>query len=42
LGKRITGNTKEALTLILQVGEDISDELYVVDYLGAVYKFVSK
>ncbi len=35
-------NSKEMPLVISSFGEDSSGELYVVDYLGAIYKFISK
>ena len=40
--KEIKRNSEDIPLFISSFGEDSSGELYVVDYLGAVYKFVSK
>ncbi|MEL1232954.1 MAG: PQQ-dependent sugar dehydrogenase [Candidatus Neomarinimicrobiota bacterium] len=40
--KEIKNNSKDIPLFISSFGEDNSGELYVVDYLGAVYKFISK
>ena len=40
--KEIKRNSEDIPLLISSFGEDSSGELYVVDYLGAVYKFISK
>ena len=40
--KEIKSNSKDIPLFISSFGEDNSGELYVVDYLGAVYKFISK
>ena len=40
--KEIKRNSKDVPIFISSFGEDNFGELYVVDYLGAVYKFISK
>ena len=40
--KVIKENSKDIPLFISSFGEDNSGELYVVDYLGSVYKFISK
>ena len=40
--KEIKKNGEDIPLFISSFGEDNSGELYVVDYLGAVYKFISK
>ena len=40
--KEIKKNSEDIPLFISSFGEDNSGELYVVDYLGAVYKFISK
>lgn len=40
--KVIKENSKDTPLFISSFGEDNSGELYVVDYLGSVYKFISK
>ena len=40
--KIIKRNSKDVPLFISSFGEDNSGELYIVDYLGAVYKFISK
>lgn len=40
--KEIKRNSKNVPIFISSFGEDNSGELYVVDYLGAVYKFISQ
>ena len=40
--KEVKRNSKDVPMFISSFGEDNSGELYVVDYLGAVYKFISK
>ena len=41
LRKELKKHSKDVPLFISSFGEDDSGELYVVDYLGAVYKFVS-
>ena len=40
--KKIKTNSEELPLFISSFGEDSSGELYVVDYLGSVYKFIMR